>query len=138
QERLSKGVRQPSSARVLILSTRQGDFALVSLDLCGISQEICRAVKAEVARQASLPAGNVHISATHSHSMPTLRYFRQWGRLPSDYADLVSKRIVDAALRARRDLAPAEFRLGKERVAGGNFNRTTKTWKTDEVFGNES
>jgi neutral ceramidase len=138
QERRAKGVRQPSSARVLILSTREGEFALVSLDLCGISREIAVAVKAELAQRASLRPENVRLCATHTHSMPTLRHFRQWGGLPADYAALVSKRVVEAALRARRDLAPAGFRLGKERVAGGNFNRTTKTWKTDEGFGRES
>jgi len=138
QERRSKGVRQPSSARVLILSTPRQEFALVSLDLCGISQEIGRAVKAEVAREASLRPENVHLCATHTHSMPTLRRFRQWGGLPSDYAAVVSKRIVEAAVQARRDLAPARLRLGKARVSGGNFNRTTKTWKTDELFGKES
>jgi hypothetical protein len=138
RERRSEGVRQPSSARVLILSARGGEVALVSLDLCGVSQEFCRAVKAEVAREVSLPPENVHLCATHTHSMPTLRHFRQWGGLPSDYAAVVAKRIVEAAAAARRDLAPARFLLGKERVTGGNFNRTTKTWKTDDLFGKES
>jgi neutral ceramidase len=138
QERRARGVRQRSSARVLLLSTRSGDFALVSLDVCGVSQEFARSVRVEVARRASIPPGNIHVSATHTHSMPTLRHFRQWGGMPTDYANLVATRIVDAAVEARRDLAPARFLLGKERVAGGNFNRTTKTWKTDDLFGKES
>ena len=137
-ERRSTGVRQPSSARVHILSTPDGEFALVSLDVCAISQEIARTVKAEVAREASLKPENVHLCATHTHTGPTLRYHRQWGGLPSDYAALVSKRVVEAAVAARRDLAPARFLLGKERVLSGNFNRTTGTWKTEDAFGKEA
>ena len=138
QERRSKGVRQPSSVRVLILSAADQEFALVSLDLCGVSQGFCRDVKAEVARRASVPAENIHLCATHTHSMPTLRFFRQWGGMPGDYAALVSRRIVDAAVLARRDVGPARLRLGKERVVAGNFNRTSKTWKTDDHFGKGS
>jgi neutral ceramidase len=138
QERRARGVRQPSSARVLLLATRAGEFALVSLDVCAVSQEFARDVKAELARSAGLRPDHVRVCATHTHSMPTLRHFRQWGGLPADYAALVSQRIVEAAVQARRDLAPARFLLGKERVAGGNFNRTTKTWKTDDLFGKDS
>src|SRR5436190_1007391 len=138
RERLATGVRRPSSARVLILSTRDTEFALVSLDLCGVSQEFCRSVRADVAREASLRPDHIHLCATHTHSMPTLRHFRQWGGLPADYAAVVRGRIVEAARAARRDLAPARFLLGKERVLSGNFNRTTKTWKTDDLFVKES
>lgn len=138
RERRAEGVRQASFARVLLVSTPHGEFALASLDVCGISQEIARAVKADVAREIGLRPERVHLCATHTHSMPTLRHLRQWGGLPADYAALVSQRIVEAARAARQGLAPARFRLGKARVAGGNFNRTTKTWKTDELFTKDS
>jgi hypothetical protein len=36
-ERRSTGVRQPASARALVLSGRGGDFAIVSLDVCAVS-----------------------------------------------------------------------------------------------------
>ena len=139
QERRSTGVRQPASARALFLSARGGDFAIVSLDVCGVSREFCRGVKEEIARRSSIPPDNVRIAASHTHSMPTLRYFRQWGRLPEDYARTVAGRIVEAVDLARKDLAPAELRIGKERVSGGNFNRTSKrSWKTDDLFTRES
>src|SRR5256885_2900712 len=43
-----------------------------------------------------------------------------------------------AAALAKKDLASADFYYGKDRVQGGNFNRTSKTWKTDADFGKES
>jgi hypothetical protein len=138
RERRSTGVRQPASARALVLSTRGGDFAVISIDVCCVSREFTGAVQAEVARKCGLRPENVRVCATHTHSMPTLRRLRQWGGLPEEYARTVSERAVEAVEAARKDLAPAEFRLGKERVAGGNFNRTTKRWKTDDLFGKDS
>jgi neutral/alkaline ceramidase-like enzyme len=138
QERRVTGIRQPASARALVLSTRGADFAIVSLDVCAVSQEFCRRVTEEVARKSSIPAANVRIAASHTHSMPTLRYFRQWGRLPEEYAKTVAARIVDAVELARKDLSPSELWIGKERVSGGNFNRTSDTWKTDDLFTKES
>jgi len=84
------------------------------------------------------PAENIRIGATHTHSMPTLRYFRQGGRLPEDYRDMVATRIVEAVEPARRDLAPAKLFLGKERVVGASHNRTSEKYKTDELFTKES
>jgi neutral ceramidase len=67
-----------------------------------------------------------------------LRYFRQWGRLPEDYRDLVAKRVGEAVKLAQKDVAPAKLFLGKERVVGASHNRTSKEFKTDEFFTNES
>jgi hypothetical protein len=139
KERRSTTVRQPSSARALILAdARNNTFVIVSLDICAVSQEFCRDVKKEIARESRISAENIRIAATHTHSMPTLRYFRQWGRLPEDYRDLVAKRLVEAVELARKDLAPAKLLLGKERVAGASHNRTSEKYKTDDLFTKES
>ena len=50
----------------------------------------------------------------------------------------VERKAVEAVKAAAADLAPAEMLAGKKRVVGGNFNRTTKTWKTDAEFTKES
>jgi len=139
KERRSTGVRQPASARALVFAnTATNTFAIVSLDVCAVSQEFCREVKKEIARKIGIAVDNIRIGATHTHSMPTLRYFRQWGRLPEDYRDMVAKRIVEAVELARKDLAPAKLFLGKERVVGASHNRTSEKFKTDELFTRES
>jgi len=139
KERRSTAVRQPSSARALVLvDGNKNTFVIVSLDVCAVSQEFCREVKKEIARKSRIAADKIHIAATHTHSMPTLRYFRQWGRLPEDYRDLGAKRIVEAVELARKDLAPAKLLLGKERVVGASHNRTSEKYKTDDLFTKES
>jgi neutral ceramidase len=139
QERRATGVRQPAHARALVFAmTATNRFAIVSLDVCAVSQEFCRAVKEEIARQSGIAAENIRIGATHTHSMPTLRYFRQWGRLPADYREMVRRGVIEAVDRARKDEAPARLFLGKERVTGASYNRTAATWKTEDVFTKES
>jgi len=138
KERRSAAVRQPASARALVLSMATNRFAVVSLDLCAVSQDFCRAVKEEISRKSGIAPANIRIAATHTHSMPTLRYFRQWGRLPEEYRVMVQQRIVQAVVRACDDAAPAKLFLGKERVAGASYNRTAENWKTADLFTKES
>jgi neutral ceramidase len=139
KERRSTGVRQTASARALVFAnTATNTFAIVSLDVCAVSQEFCREVKQEIARKVGIASENIRIGATHTHSMPTLRYFRQWGRLPEEYRDRVAKRIVEAVELARKDLVPAKLFLGKDRVVGASHNRTSEQYKTDEFFTKES
>jgi len=139
KERRSASVRQPASARALVFAnTATNPFVIVSLDICAVSQEFCQEVRQKIAAPSGIPVENIRIGATHTHSMPTLRYFRQWGRLPEDYRKMVAAQIVEAVERAVKDMVPAKLFLGKERVIGASHNRTSKEFKTDEFFTKQS
>jgi len=137
-ERLITGIRQPIAARALVLQIGNTQAAIVSLDICGVAGEMTGRVQAQVAKQTGIPAANVRICATHTHSMPTFCYLRQWGAVPRQYMAVVERKIVRAVELAKADLAPAELYVGKSRAAGASNNRTTKNWKTDEQFTNDS
>ena len=137
-ERRITGIRQPTAARALVLKAGDTQAAIVSLDICAVSPQFARQVQRRVADQVGIPASCVRIAATHTHSMPTFCYLRQWGAISPEYMAKVEDAVVRAVQLAREDLAPAEMSLGRARVVGGNFNRTTPTWKTDEHFGKDS
>jgi len=137
-ERRVTGVRHPTAARALVLRHGQTAAAIVSLDVCAVSRKFARETARRVARQVGIPAERVRLCATHTHSMPTFRYLRQWGAVPAEYMSGVQEKIVRAVGVARDDLAPAEVLLGRHRVVEGNFNRTTSRWKTDAEFGPDS
>src|SRR6266508_5116699 len=64
KERRSTGVRQPASARALVFSnTATNTFAIVSLDVCAVSQEFCREVKKDIAQTSRIAAENIRIGA---------------------------------------------------------------------------
>jgi len=138
KERRITGVRQPTAARAIVLKAGDAQAAIVSLDICAVSRQFARQVQRRVGDQLGIPASCVRIAATHTHSMPTFRYLRQWGAISPQYMAKVQDGVVRAVEIARDDLAPAEVSLGCARVVGGNFNRTTPTWKTDEHFGPDS
>ena len=137
-ERRITGIRQSTAARALVLKQGDARVAIVSLDVCGVSPAFADEVGRRAAGKTGIPASNVRVCATHTHSMPTFRYFRQWGAISPDYMAAVQQKVVEAIEKAKADLAPARVLLGRQRVVGGNFNRTTSTWKTDAEFDENS
>lgn len=132
--RLITGIRQPTSARALVLAHGNIQVAIVSLDMLAVPYEFTARVQAEVARRTGIPAAHVRVCATHSHSMPSFQFLHQWGAVPAKYMADVEKKVVEAVCRAEADLAPAVACVGKARTVGANFNRTTKQFKTDAEF----
>ncbi|HKQ36521.1 MAG TPA: neutral/alkaline non-lysosomal ceramidase N-terminal domain-containing protein [Verrucomicrobiae bacterium] len=138
QERVVTGVRQPTSARALVLKTQRERVAIVALDVLGFARDFASRVQKRIARATKVPEKNVRVCGTHTHSAPTLMPLLQWGAVDRTYNELVEKRATEAAVAAEKDLAPADMYLGKQRVKGANHNRTAKTWKTDDQFTKDS
>jgi hypothetical protein len=134
KERRATGIRQPSAARALLLQLEGTQAAIVSLDVPILPRDMARRVQQQVEKQTGVPAQNVRLCATHTHSMPSFRYLRQWGAVPQEFMATAEKKIVEAVGMAKADLAPAELLVGKSRAVGANHNRTTKNFKTDEKF----
>lgn len=137
-ERRIKGIRQKCEARAIAMRRGKNEAMLVSLDITGVSREMTKRIQARIAEKLGIDVANIRICTTHTHSMPTCSFYLQWGAISPEYVALVEKRSLEAATMAKADLAEAELQLGKSRSVGGNFNRTTKKFKTDEHFGKDS
>lgn len=137
QERRIKGIRQPCEARALVLTLGPTQVAICSLDTLGVTEEMTRRIQRAAADRARIPAENIHMAATHDHSMPTFKYVRQWGAVNPEFMAAVEKRTVEAIVAAQADLAPAKLSLGKCHAEGGSHNRTVKKGvaRTDAEFG---
>ncbi len=138
QERVITGIRQPTAARALVLRVKDQWVALVSLDIAGVSASFAKQVQQRVAEQTGIPSSNVRVCATHTHSMPAFFFLRQWGAIPEDYQRETLEKVVTAVRLAKEDLSSAALYVGESQVEGGNFNRTSSTWKTDKEFTAES
>lgn len=134
QERRSRGVREPSSVRALILEVQGTRAAVVSLELCALGAAASARMRRRIAQDTGIALGQIKLCATHTHSMPSLQPFRQWGAVSEEYTVQVEDRAAAAVAQAVEDLAPARLKLGRTTVVGGNFNRTTPTWKTEDAF----
>lgn len=138
KERRSKGVREPSSVRALVLEVQGIRAAVVSLELPAIGHPASERMRRTIAQKTGIRPEHVKLCATHTHSMPSLQPFRQWGSVSPEYSALVEERTVAAVAQAVGDVAPARLKLGRATVVGGNFNRTSPTWKTEDAFDDQA
>ena len=140
QERRVKGIRQPCAVRALVLTDGRTRVAICSLDVLGVDQTMTGRIQQTAAKRTGIPAENIHVVATHTHSMPTFKRLRQWGAISPELMATVERRTVEAIVAAQADLAPAELSVGKCRAPGGSHNRTVKQGvaRTDTEFGPQS
>lgn len=138
EERRITGIRQKTAARALVLQIKDQRVAIIALDILAVSASFAREVQIQVATRTGIPAANVRVCATHSHSTPTFAFLQQWGAIPKDYQDQVAGFAVNAVDQAQQDLSAAQLHMGKSKVEGGNFNRTSPTWKTEAAFDDQA
>ncbi len=137
-ERLVGSVRDKTEARAIVLQLGKQLAAIVSIDVCAISRESTRRLQKQISKKTGIPVDAIRLCVTHTHSAPTLRFFRLWGGLPEKYIAETEKRIVQAVEIAKADLAAADLSIGKSRTEGANFNRTRKDFKKDIDFNAQS
>src|SRR4051794_30430162 len=100
-ERVAGAVLDDLYARALILDDGARRGALVSLDVIAIDSGIVGFIRRRVAEQTQLPAENILISATHTHSAPAAAFYRQWGKMDPNYVrNVVENNVVDAIVEA--------------------------------------
>ena len=108
------GVGKPVMARVLMVEAGRFRALVAVCDLLGFSQADSRRIEEGMGAAAGVPAANVLLACTHTHSAPVAMYLGTVGRFRPAYVDRCRRRLVGAARGARRDLAS---------VAGARFAR---------------
>ena len=134
KERAVTGIRQVPKVRALGLRVDETSAIILSIDVTSLSREFSMELQKRIEQATGVPAAHVRVCATHTHSMPALCAFLQWGSVSDAFRDRVCARATEAAVAAVKDLSEADCYLGSQRVEGGNSNRTAKTWKTDADF----
>ena len=115
-------VTDPMHARAFALHDGKTELILCVVDSCMIPREVCEAAKAIAAKQTGVPAANILISATHSHSCAAMTPVFQSDPDPAYVAGL-PPRIAQALIRAHANLEPAELAWGKDSDPTQVFNR---------------
>ena len=135
-ERLNTGVKDPLQAKALVM--RQGDTqaAIVVCDLIGVTADVTNRARRVVSGITGIPAENIAITATHSHTGPLYfgglrEYFheravKQHGRDPheeSPYAQTLVEKLVEAIAAAQQAAAPVRIDTGIAEETRLSFNR---------------
>jgi len=69
-ERLSTGVKDPLQAKALVFRQGNQAAAMVVCDLIGIAADLTAAVRKQVSEKTGIPAEQIMLSGTHSHTGP--------------------------------------------------------------------
>jgi neutral ceramidase len=135
-ERFNTGTHDALQAKALVL--RQGDeqAALVFCDLVGMSRDVSDRARKLAAKKTGIPAANILIAATHSHTGPLYmgalrQYFHDRtvadkGDDPHekiDYPAVLAGKIAEAIDKAQQSLRAVALSAGMARQEGLSFNR---------------
>jgi neutral ceramidase len=136
------GVAEPLTARALVLRDDGGDetLALVSVDLCFVSESLRRAVLARLGRRlprAGLDERTMALTATHTHSGPSgfapELYYSLAGAFSPRVHDTLADGIAEAVARAHARLEPARLRLAAASLdAPIAWNRGLRAWARND------
>src|SRR5215217_5288604 len=69
-ERLNTGQRDPLKAKALVFQQGPTRAALVVCDVIGVTQTLTTEVRTTASARTGIPAANIAITATHSHTGP--------------------------------------------------------------------
>lgn len=134
----AKGANDPLHARCLVLDDGATKLAIVVVDSCMIPRELVLDAKAQAIRGTGIPADHILISATHTHSAPTVTGVFQ-SEPDAGYVAFLAGKIAEAIRTAHDRRVPARIGFGQARDATNVFNRR---WKREhelippDPFGN--
>ena len=110
--RFAQGVLDDLQVGALVLCCDREPIALVSVDACGVDAGLIREYAAAVEAATGLPAKNVFLSATHTHTggllVPTSAFAADEA-LIGQYARQVGQAVTQAVRQALEDLRPARM-----------------------------
>jgi neutral ceramidase len=112
-------------ARCLVLDDGTTTIALVVCDSCMIPREVTDHAKAQAAKLTGIPANRILISATHTHTAPTVAGVFQ-SEPDEAYQKFLAAKIAAGIAKAHGQLAPAKIGWGVGKDETQVFNRRWK------------
>jgi hypothetical protein len=138
-DRKATVANDPLHARCLVLDNGRTKLAIVVVDSCMMPRELLDAAKVLAEKKTGIPAAHILISATHTHSAPTVA-----GVFQSDpdagYVQFLTEKIAEGIEQAHKRLVPAKIAWGVAQEPNQVFNRRWKMkpgFKNANPFGGE-
>jgi hypothetical protein len=143
-ERLAEGTIDPLKAKAIVFRTDTTAAALVVCDLIGIATDLKLAIRQKAAEKTGIPAANIVIAATHSHTAPNYGkelYLKLGGTrqdpVRAEYIDKLIAGPAEAIAQADAAARPATLETGSAtQQVPVSFNRrfvmrdgSVQTWQ---------
>jgi hypothetical protein len=124
-DRLAKGAHDKLHARCLVLDDGTTKLAFVVVDSCMVPREIFDPAKKAIEKATGIPTTSMMMSATHTHTAPTLGGVFQ-SDPDRDYSQYLIQKIAAGVIEAHKRLAPARIGWGVGKNDQQVFNRRWK------------
>ena len=135
-----EGVLDDLYAKATALDDGRTKVALVTCDLIGLPISVVVEARKIIADATGIPADNVMISATHTHTGPAVLgdsllddLVTGGSKLSQEYTQDLPKRIAKAVEQANERLTAARISYGQENESGMSFIR--RFWMKDGTVG---
>lgn len=125
QDRMAKSAHDPLHARCLVLDDGRTRIAIVVCDICAIPRDVFDNAKQLANKATGIPADHMLMSATHTHTAPTVTAVFQ-SEADRDYQQYLAQRIAEGVQKAVSQLAPAKIGWGVGSDPTQVFNRRWK------------
>ena len=135
-ERLSTGLKDPLKAKALVFQQGNTKTALVVCDLLGVPQSLTTEVRALAAARTGIPAANIAVTGTHTHTGPLFsgeraRVFSEQAALKFGtdplaavkYPEMLRDRLVEVIASANAGVSPASLEFVTTSEDRVSFNR---------------
>jgi hypothetical protein len=127
-DRKAESVLDDLKVRALHLDDRMTRLLIISCDLIGLTVAQADRVRVQVGAALGLPACNVLLACTHTHSGPATVAMPGLGRMDRDYLQHLPQAIIKAAELAAASGEESEFGFGLEAVEPVGFNRRRRSF----------
>ncbi|MBW3541195.1 MAG: neutral/alkaline non-lysosomal ceramidase N-terminal domain-containing protein [Planctomycetes bacterium] len=121
-DRQATDAADPLHARCLVLDDGATRIAIVVCDSCMVPRDLMDAAKDRAAKATGIPTERILISATHTHSAPTLSGVFQ-SEPDEDYRQFLVEKIAEGITRANGNLRAARVGWGTGSDPSQVFNR---------------
>lgn len=133
--RPAQSVGDGLQASAVKLVSKEGCALLITCAVAAMSPELSARLRKAAGEAAGVPAENVTVSATHTHSAPNVSIRSGWGEVDTEYIETVLlPGVVKAAADAAADLRPARMGVG-ETLSDIGINRRELTEDGKVILG---
>jgi hypothetical protein len=131
----SQGRHDPIMARAVAVSDGTNTVIIVVCEVLGFDVDDASEMRHEIASRSDVPATNIIISATHTHSGPASMPMRgNMGNIDKKWLQATKEKVVEIACKAVKRLAPALMSFGIKEIEGIGYNRHPGGGPQDEMM----
>ena len=127
QDIYSESVNDDLTVTVIAFEQEETRALLFSVSVCLISDELSDEIRTAVETKTGVPAENILLCCTHTHSGPVTVKMTGWGDVDRPYCDeILIPRCVAAAVQAVKTLKPVQAGIGTAQSRVGVNRREVK------------